>query len=82
MNKLFPALLITIASTLLGACDNAPSTSVPITGNHPTAPKPVVAADTTVSTPPAGGAAPFVNPTKAGRVLGSQSPSPPESRTR
>ncbi len=82
MNKLFPALLIASASTLLGACDNAPATSVPTTGDHPAAVTSAVTADTTAPTPPTGGAVPFVNPTKVGRVLGSQSPSPPASRTR
>ena len=77
MNKLIPALLIATASALLGACNNTPATS-----DHPAPPAPAVATDTTASAPSAGGAVPFVNPTKVGRVLGSQSPSPPASRTR
>lgn len=82
MNHLFSTLLIATASLLLGGCNDAPSTRVPVTGDRPAAPTPAVAADTTAPTPSASGAVPFVNPTKVGRVLGSQSPSPPASRTR
>ena len=78
MNNPFAALLLT-GLGMLGACNSSPASHQPITGNHPAPPVPVAAADTNRRV--SGGAVPFVSPTKAGRVLGSSSPSPPESRT-
>ena len=73
-----------IGCVLLAACNGSPSQ--PPVGNA-TAQAPAVApdslgADTLRTRPTPRPAVPFVNPTKAGRVLGDQSPSPPASRTR
>jgi hypothetical protein len=73
--RLLPLLL------LLGAC-TSPASDQPITGNQPAAPlaDSLVVPDTAASRPAQ--PVPFVNPTKVGRALGEQSPSPPASRTR
>lgn len=79
MNQCLAALLLAVVG-VLAACHDSPSVhDQPITGNHP-APVAAGATRDTVATKP-GGPVPFVNPTKVGRVLGSQSPSPPASRT-
>ena len=65
----------------LTACDG-PSSQAPPTKNT----APVVASppppDTTRPAKAAGRPVPFVSPTKVGRLLGPQTPSPPGSRTR
>ena len=73
--------LLALAAALLGGC-NGSAADQPITGNHPAPPaaNAVAAPDTTA--PASGEPVPFVNPTKAGRALGEQTPSPPASRIR
>ncbi|MBO2008831.1 hypothetical protein [Hymenobacter negativus] len=72
--RLLPLLL------LLGAC-TSPATDQPITGNQPAAlPADSIAPPDTAAARPSG-SVPFVNPTKVGRALGEQTPSPPASRT-
>lgn len=73
--RLLPLLL------LLGAC-NSPVADQPITGDQPAPPADSIAPPDTVATRPVRSAVPFVSPTKVGRVLGEQSPSPAASRTR
>jgi hypothetical protein len=79
MNQYFALLLLAMSSTLVACHDTPSENDQPITGDHPAPVDTAVARDTTAM---GTGAVPFVNPTKVGRVLGSQSPSPPASRTR
>jgi hypothetical protein len=72
------------ACVLLGACNSSPSQApaAGATAQAPVAAADTLAADTLPSRPAPRATVPFVNPTKVGRVLGSQTPSPPASRTR
>jgi hypothetical protein len=79
MNQYFAGLLLAVSSTLV-ACQDTPSVNhQPITGDHPAPVDTVAGLDTAAIKP--GTPVPFVPPTKAERVLGPQSPSPPASRT-
>lgn len=79
MTHYFAGLLLVVSSALV-ACNGTPSVNhQPVTGDHPAPADTTAGLDTTAT---GTGAVPFVPPTKAARVLGSQSPSPPASRTR
>jgi len=80
MKKNRAAVLLALAATLLAAC-NGSAPDQPITGNHPAPPATDSIAPPDTTAPAAGSPVPFVNPTKVGRALGEQSPSPPASRT-
>lgn len=77
MNTFTTALLL--AAGTLGACNSSPVSHDSPETNTPPPPDTTAVVDTTRRT---GGAVPFVAPTKARRVLGPQTPSPPASRTR
>jgi hypothetical protein len=81
MKIVSPAARLLPVLFLLGAC-NSPIADQPITGNQ-SAPPPVdsIAPPDTVAARPVQ-VVPFVSPTKVGRALGEQTPSPPASRTR
>lgn len=76
-----PLVLLAGLGTL-AACDSAPSTSATQPDSRATPPPPALLPDTTRPASQANGKVPFVPSTKIGRILGSQSPSPPASRTR
>jgi uncharacterized lipoprotein YbaY len=82
MNTFVGALL---GSALLGACQDKPSQPTAPAAVAPAAVAPA-SADTATDTLNRVRAprqpVPFVAPTKIGRILGDQSPSPPASRTR
>ncbi|HEX8505342.1 MAG TPA: hypothetical protein VF630_08240 [Hymenobacter sp.] len=76
-------VLAVVTSTLLGACDGgSPSQQPPTVAAPASAPAPVASADSLKFKPSPPEPVPFVNGTKAGRVLGAHEPSPPASRTR
>ena len=79
MPHYFTGLLLAVSGTL-GACNTTPSVDhQPVTGDQ-TAPVDTTATLDTLATS-SSGAAPFVVPTRVGRALGPQSPSPVGSRT-
>jgi hypothetical protein len=71
--------LLALAVALLGGCQGS-AADQPITGNHPAPPTTNAAAPPDTTAPASSKQVPFVNPTKAGRALGEQTPSPPASR--
>ncbi|SFQ25415.1 hypothetical protein [Hymenobacter arizonensis] len=80
--------LLVAAGAWLAAC-NGPAAESPVAQDAPataSAPTPAPAtateADTVQMSRPASNPVPFVTPSKAGRLLGPQTPSPPASRTR
>ncbi|WP_046242741.1 hypothetical protein [Hymenobacter terrenus] len=76
----FHTILLLAVGGALEACNDVPATNhQPITGDHPVSIDTAAVSDTTALAPTS--SAPFVNPTKIGRALGEQSPSPPASRT-
>ncbi len=82
--KYFPAALCFAVGGALGACNSSPAVNdQPVAATSPAPADSVVVVDTlAASGHGTRGAVPFVAPTKLGRILGSQSPSPPASRTR
>ena len=83
--KTIPTIALCLAAIgLLGACDGPPARPPATTSAEA---HPAVAGVDTPATPAPKAraeapAAPFVTPTKIGRLLGDKSPSPPASRTR
>jgi hypothetical protein len=67
-----------VAGTLLGSCQDKPSQ--PTAADTAAAPAADTTADTLKQTRGPKEKVPFVAPTKIGRILGDQSPSPPASR--
>ncbi|WP_426058197.1 hypothetical protein [Hymenobacter sp. B1770] len=74
--------LLIAGGAWLAAC-NGPAAQSPVEGDAPaSAATPTVMPDSTRKGQSSSGPVPFVNPTKAGRLFGPQTPSPPASRNR